>query len=214
MTRLIWGEAGTRFFETGIDRGVLFPRSGPGVPWSGLISVAESSAGGESKSYYAEGVKFLELVLGEDFQATLEAFSAPPEFAACDGLIVLAAGLFATRQPRASFDLSYRSLIGSDLDPDAGYKIHLVYNGLARPSTKTRKTQSKDPDPTTQQWEINTVPPSATTHKPTAHLVVDSTQADATYLSVLEDMLYGSDDGESAMPSPDEVVSVLTTGHI
>ena len=59
MASLVWGESGQRFFETGIDRGVLFPKVGSGVPWDGIISVSESPTGGDPRPYYYDGFKYL-----------------------------------------------------------------------------------------------------------------------------------------------------------
>lgn len=47
MARLNWGVVAERFFETGVDHGVLYTGDGIGVPWNGLTSVNETPTGGD-----------------------------------------------------------------------------------------------------------------------------------------------------------------------
>lgn len=211
MSRLLWGQSGTRFYETGVDRGVLYTRGASGVAWNGLVSVTENTSGGESNPYYFDGNKYLDFISSEDFQATIEAYSAPTEFAACNGSRLLAVGLMATQQPRDTFGLSYRTLIGSDLnDPTEAYKLHLVYNATASPSGRTNKTLSDSPDPETLQWTIDTVPVASTTFKPTAHFIIDSRITPSAKLAVLEDLLYGTTLVVPALPTQATVISTLS----
>jgi hypothetical protein len=211
MSRLEWNPVGERRFETGVSHGVLFPRTGPGVAWNGLISVSETIAGGEVQSLYFDGVKYLDIIANEDFQATLEAYSSPREFAACDGSKSLSPGLFATQQPRKTFGLSYRTLVGNDLEGiDYGYKLHIVYNCVASPAGRTNKTVSGSvPDPAARSWTINAVPPEASTYKPTAHFVIDSTLVNRFMLEDLESYLYGREGQEPQLPSQSEVINML-----
>ena len=217
MSRVEWNKPGKHFFEAGVDHGVLYPRTGPGVPWNGLISVSENASGGEIEPLYYDGVKYLDVASGEDFQATLEAYSAPPEFAACDGQKSISPGLFVTQQPRQSFGLSYRTLLGNDLlGTNYGYKLHIVYNCTAAPSDRTNKTLAGEIDPSTRSWTLHTVPPPATTFRPTAHLVVDSTLVDPYLMEDLETLLYGRDatDTQEALPAilptVSEIVMILS----
>lgn len=217
MSRVEWNKPGERFFETGVDQGILYPRIGPGVPWNGLVSVSENASGGEMESLYFDGVKFRDLVSYEDFQATLEAYAAPAAFAACDGTKQLSPGLFATQQPRQTFGLSYRTLIGNDLVGEAyGYKLHIVYNCTASPSSRTNKTIGATIDPPTRSWQLNTVPPPATTFRPTAHLVVDSTLVDPYLMEDLETALYGRDatdtqaELQAYLPTVSEIIAILS----
>jgi len=215
MTKLLWDQVGTRLVEAGVDRGVLYPRTKIGVSWSGLVSVDESPLGGETTPIYLDGVKYLDVVASEDYKATIAAFSAPEDFNPCDGNVSLAPGLIATQQPRARFGFSYRTLIGNDTDGMAyGYKLHLVYNCIASPTSRANKTLSTTADPTDLSWEINSVPPQATGYKPTAHFVVDSTKADPTALANLETLLYGNDLADdleinAQLPTQETVIATL-----
>lgn len=212
MSRLTWDEVGDRVYETGVDRGVLYPAavSAPGVPWNGLVSIQENPSGGDIEPLYYDGVKYLDFVAAEDFSATLEAFSCPVEFNECDGNKTLSPGLFATQQPRKTFGLSYRTLIGNDLDGiEHGYKLHLVYGCTAAPSPRTSGTLSGTPNPSTRSWNINTVPAPAETYKPTAHFVIDSRHLNPYTLQDLESYLYGRDGQDPRLPTQDEVILIL-----
>jgi hypothetical protein len=212
MSRVTWGDAGTRFFETGVDRGVLYINN-TGVAWSGITSISESPSGGEPKPYYMDGIKFLNIAGKEEFAATLEALSAPTEFGPCDGVQDINNGLFATQQPRKAFSLSYRTLIGNDmLGQNTGfYKIHLVYNALAAPSEKAYSTNGSSTDPTTLSYSITTLPPSLTGMKPTAHFVIDSRYVPYLLLKVVEDILYGTDAEDPRLPAVSELVSIFAS---
>ncbi len=210
MSRLEWGKVGDRLYETGVDRGVLYPELGPGVVWNGLVSVNEEASGGELESFYFDGVKYLDVVANEDFQATIEAFSAPAEFAACEGSKMLSPGLFATQQPRKTFGMSWRTLIGNDLrGTEHGYKLHIVYGATVAPSSRSYKTISSDSDLETRQWTISTVPPPANLYKPTAHFVLDSTKIDPYLLENVETLLYGNEDLDPVLISQPRVIEVL-----
>jgi hypothetical protein len=213
---LEWGQPGKKFYETGIDKVVFFPKVGDGVAWNGVVAINEASAGGESESYFYDGVKYLDMVASEDFSATIEAYQAPREFAECDGRKALVPGLYVTNQPRKTFDLAYRTLIGNDLEGiDYGYKLHLVYNCTASPTTRTNRTVAGAITPDTKTWTLSTVPPPASTFKPTAHIVIDSREVDPYMLQNIESILYGRDEigdieaVKAAMPSLAQIISIL-----
>ena len=211
MTRMTWSDPGTRFFETGVDRGVLYVNN-VAVVWNGLVSISESPTGGEAKAYYQDGVKYLNVATSEEFAATLDAFSSPKEFAPCDGTGSIAKGLFATQQPRRAFSLSYRTLVGNDLEAqNHGYKIHLVYNALAAPASRTYSTTSDTTEPSTLSWSLTTLPPSLTGLKPTAHFVIDSRETPRMLLAAIEDMLYGTDGTDPRMPLVSELIELFET---
>lgn len=212
MTRLAWGLVGERFYETGIDRGVLYPADdSPGVAWNGITAVRENPSGGEPRPYYIDGQKYLNISSAEEFSATLEAFSSPKEFAVCDGTVQLLAGLFATQQPRKSFGLSYRTRVGNDVNGvEHGYKIHLVYGALASASGVTYGTLSDSTEPTAFSWEITTLPPIVSGYKPTAHFVIDSRGLTAEKLTEIEDVLYGTNMVQPSLPTVPELIDILT----
>ena len=221
MSRLVWDQAGKRLYETGVDRGVLYPLGingtyPVGVPWNGLSTVTESPSGAEASPVYADNSKYLNLVSAEDFGATVEAYTYPDEFAECDGSAELTPGVNIGQQSRKMFGLCYRTLLGNDLEnTDYGYKLHLIYGALAAPSEKAYQTVNDSPEAIALSWEVTTTPVSVTGFKPTACLTIDSTKVDAAKLAALEDILYGKNAvGETPavvarLPLPDEVATLM-----
>ena len=209
MTQLTWGDSGKHLYEVGIDRGVLYPETGPGVAWNGLISVNEAATSTENRSYYLDGVKYLQVPTLDEFQATLVAVHRPTEFAACDGVANGLNGLMITHQRRRPFGLSYRTLVGNDISGDAyGYRIHLIYNALAIPSQRNYQTKGSSVDPATYSWEISAIAPPIPNYKPTPHLIFDSLTSPPDILAGLEAILYGTDDDAPRLPLPAEIFDI------
>lgn len=211
MARLDWNAVGSRFYEAGVDRGVLYVDGYPGVPWNGLTSVNESPSGGDSKSFYIDGVKYLAVSSPEEFEATLTAFTYPDEFAQCDGNSEPRSGMFLTHQRRKMFGLAYRTMIGSDQTDSLGYKLHIVYNALASPSERSNETLKDQTDPNDFSWKITCKPPAMAGYKPTAHVVIDSRQTDPSVISVIEDILYGTDEDQARIPTFDDLIAAYDT---
>jgi hypothetical protein len=210
MPRLTWGSSGERFYETGIDRGVLYPEEGAGVSWTGLTSVAEAPTGGTARAYYLDGVKYLHISSAEEFEATISAFTYPDEFIECEGTSSPYPGLFITAQRRRTFGLSYRTLVGNDIDGlEHGYKIHLIYNALAEPSQRANATFNDSPGANNFSWKITTKPPVISGFKRTAHFIIDSRHTDPLALAALEEFLYGSDAAPAAMPTTEELLDIF-----
>lgn len=212
MPKLSWNASGTRYYETGVDQGVLYLDNNPGVAWPGLVSVEESPSGGEPRPYYIDGFKYLNLASAEEYEATIEALTAPAEFAACEGVGEIQNGLFATQQPRKPFSMCYRTRIGNDtVGKNFGYKIHVVYNALAAPSPKAHKTLSDQVDVDPYSWAITTKPPPISGRRPTAHFVIDSRYTPVGLLLELNDIFYGTDEDLPRLPSASELVSLFTS---
>lgn len=209
MSRIVWDKTGEHFYETGVDRGVLYPMNtdgtyGMGVAWNGLTAVTESPSGGEANPIWADNIKYLNLLSAEEFGCTIEAFTYPDEFAECDGSAMFAPGVKLGQQKRKSFGFCYRSLIGNDTEGnDHGYAIHLLYGCVAAPSEKGYATVSDSPEPITFSWEVTTTPVDVGVDgfKPTACITIDTTKIDSSKLTTLENTLYGYDnEGEMYTP--------------
>lgn len=208
--RVIWGATGSRYFETGIDRAVLFPPTGPGVPWNGLVGLSEAPDGGEVTGYYQDGIRYQASASSEEYRATLEAFTYPNEFEVCDGTAESGNGLFVTHQTRKPFSLCYRTLVGNDtLGTDGGYKLHFLYNALAEPTTRNNRTLGETVDPNLMAWAISAVPPELAGFKPTAHLIVDTRRATAAKISQVENIAYGTSSTAPRMPTPSELKTLF-----
>lgn len=220
MSRIVWDKAGEKLYETGVDRGVLFLQDPDGtykngVGWNGLTAVNQSPSGGDTNDLYADNIKYLSLRAAEDYGATIEAFTYPDEFMECDGSKEIAPGVYAGQQSRRPFGFSYRTLIGNDTEGEAhGYKLHIVYNATVSPSEKSYGTVNDSPDAINFSWEVSTTPVALPApFKPTAHIEIDSTKANATKLTTLENLLYGTENAEPTLPDPATVISTMgTTG--
>lgn len=216
MTKLVWDVIGERTYETGVDHAVLYPQVGgvypKGVAWSGLTAVTESPSGAEANPFYADNIKYLNLMSVEEFGASVEAYTYPPEFAACDGSAEIAPGVSIGQQKRQAFGMAYRTILGNDTEGNAyGYKLHLIYGALASPSEKAYNTVNESPEPNTFSWEITTTPVTVEGHDPTASLVINSKDVDAEKLKALEAILYGSEEKEPRLPLPDEIATLFKT---
>ena len=213
MTRITWGDAGSRYYENGVDRGVLFVGENDGVPWNGLTSITENVTGGSAKPYYLDGEKYLNLASREEYAATLTAYTYPDEFEVCDGVTQLRQGFLATNQTRQPFSLTYRTMIGNDLSPTAGYKVHIVYNALASPSQHAYKAISTAQDPDDFSWTLTSTPPAAVTgYTRTSHFIVDSRNIDPDTLTGIEGILYGTDMTAPRLPTIQEILDLIDVG--
>ena len=218
MAKIVWDKTGERLYETGVKNGVLYVQEGgaypKGVAWNGLTAVTESPSGAEATPLYADDIKYLNLISTEEFGATIEAYTYPDEFAACDGSAALVDGVMIGQQARKTFGLCYRTTIGNDTNGnDYGYKLHIIYGALAAPSEKAYATINDSPEAITFSWEVTTTPVNVTGAKPTASITIDSTKADPTKLAALEDVLYGKDGepgNEPRLPLPDEIKTLMT----
>lgn len=216
MTQLVWHAVGTRFFETGIDKGVVYPQDPDGtyplgVAWNGLISVTESPSGAEPTSLYADNIKYLTLRSVEEFAATIEAYTYPKEFGLLDGSVEAVTGLMLSQQSRGSFGMVYRTRLGNEVAGDSlAYKLHLLYGLTAAPSEKNFQTVNDSPETVTFSWELSSTPAAVTGYSPVSVLTIDSMTADTTSLAALELVLFGDVGTDPELPTPDEVIAALT----
>ena len=215
MAKLVWDNTGDRLYETGVKQGVLYiPTEGvysKGVAWNGLTAVTESPSGAEATALYADDIKYLSLTSTEEFGCTIEAYTYPPEFEACDGSSELVKGVTIGQQKRSTFGLCYRTTIGNDVDGnDHGYKLHLIYGCVASPSEKAYATINDSPEAITFSWEVTTTPVNVTGARPTASITIDSTKCDAQKLAALEAKLYGGESTEPQLPLPDEIKTLMS----
>lgn len=215
MAKIVWDESGKRLYETGVKNGVLYIQDetgayNKGVAWNGLTAVTESPSGAEATPLYADDIKYLELFSAEEFGATIEAYTYPEEFEACDGSASLGTGVTIGQQDRKTFGLCYRTVLGNDVKSNEyGYKLHLIYGAKAAPSEKGYQTINDSPEAITFSWEVTTTPVNVAGFKPTASVTIDSTKIDAAKLKAIEDMLYGTESVGAKLPLPDELKTIL-----
>lgn len=212
--KLVWDQVGEKFYETGVDRGVLFPMAGgkygDGEAWNGLMSVDEQPSGAEPTPLYANNKKYLELMSAEDFAMTIGAYTFPAGFRQCLGVKEIAPGVYVSQQTHVPFGMTYRTLIGNDTEKNAyGYKIHLVYGATAKPSEKSNKTVNESPEAAEMSWECSTTPVEVPDCDPAAHIEIDSTKISADKLKSIEDILYGTETTAARLIMPDELAQLL-----
>ena len=217
MSKLIWDKTGERYYETGVRKGVLYVMNGAnygtGVAWNGLTAVTESPSGAEPTPLYADDIKYLNLMSNEEFGGTIEAYTYPDEFKACNGEAELADGVSIGQQVRKAFGFCYRTVLGNDeKENDYGYKLHLVYGAKASVSEKAYATINESPEPITFSWEFTTTPVEIENFKPTSIVTIDSTKVDAEKLAALEAKLYGTEEAEPTLPLPDEIATMFAAG--
>lgn len=216
MSKLVWDQAEERLYETGVDRGVVYPMDGAAYPageaWNGLTNVTLSPSGAEPTPLYANNHKYLNLMSVEELGGTIEAYMFPDSFAACNGFGELAKGIRIGQQKRTPFGFCFRSMIGNDTEGTAhGYKLHLIYGALASPSEDANATINDSPEAKTMSWEFSTTPVEVEGFEPTSHIEIDSTAVDAEKLSALEAILYGTEEKEAYLPLPAEIVTLIGT---
>lgn len=212
--RVKWDQDGDRLYETGVDRGMLYPKKNNaypfGVAWSGLRSVEESPSGAEATALYADNIKYLNLMSTEEYGATIGVYTYPDEFAKCNGEDEIADGVTIGQQTRTAFGFAYRTILGNDEKfNDYGYKIHIVYNCLAKPSSKSYESVNDSPAAAELSYEVSTTPVNVEGFKPSATVVIDSTKTTPEKMKAIEDVLYGTETTDPRLPLPDEIAAIM-----
>lgn len=215
MSVLTWDDTGKRFYEAGVDHGVLYPLNPAtsaydlGIAWNGLTAVNEKPGGAASNPQFADNIKYLNLLSAETFAGTIQAFTYPEEFGACDGTATPTVGVHVGQQGRQTFGLCYRTKIGNDVSGNLGVKLHLVYGCLASPSEKDYATINDSPAAVGFSWDFDSSPIVVTGMAPTSLLIIDSTKVDPTAFSSLEDLLYGTISVDPQLPPPDTIIALF-----
>ena len=208
MTALMWDKTGERFFETGLDRGVLYTTDGVAVPWNGLTQVTEDTER-EIKSYWMDGVKYLDHHVPGSYSAKLEAFTYPDVLDELTGTKRYAPGVYLHDQSARVFHVSYRTGLGNDLDQELGYKLHVVYNVMAVVNSAGMGTLSDSTDPAKFAWDLTGTPPQMFGARPTSHISLHSTTIDPVLLQAIEALLYGTSDVDPALPTMVDLLTMI-----
>lgn len=215
MAKLTWDDTGKRLYETGVSKVVLYPQSEEGtypkgVAWNGVTGITDSPSGAESNPLYADNIKYVDLISAEEYAATIEAYTYPDEFEACQGKKELAEGVTIGQQDRTAFGLSWRTVLGNDVKKNEyGYKLHLMYGGMAAPTEISYESINDSPDASAMSWEVSTTPVAVENAKPTAILVIDSTKIKPDKLQKIEEKLYGTASETAMLPLPDDIIQII-----
>ena len=222
---LEWDAAGERQYETGTDRGVVYPLNtttkeyDSGFAWNGLTGVTKSPDGADATDVWADNMKYLTLRGAENFGGTITAYMCPEEFEILDGTARIAPGLYAGQQKRGVFGFVWRTRVGNDVQlDDFGYKLHLCYGATVSPSSRDYKTVNDNPEAIELSWEFKCTPVNVSGYRAAATLTLDTTKLTAeekTRLATLEQILYGTPAGDGVeavaprLPLPDEVAAIM-----
>lgn len=214
--KLQWDQSGQRIYETGTSKGVLFVQDNlgaysAGVAWNGLVSVKKSNDGAEENALYADNMKYLSLFSAENLKGSIDAYTYPEEFEACDGSSVVNPGVYVGQQTRQPFGLAWSTIVGNDTQGNAyGEKIHIVYNARVSPAERAYETVNEDPDALTFSWDYTTNPNDLSDIglEPSAGIVVSKSEVDAAAWTALTDKLYGTDTAEPTLPTIQEVIAM------
>lgn len=220
---LNWDQDGERFYETGVERAVIYPMNSDGtyedgVAWNGLTSFEESPSGAEANPLYADDMKYLNLMSKEQYAFTIGAYTYPDAFAKCDGSAFLdefVAGKLGPaikigQQKRQKFGFCVTTKRGNDIEQsDYGYIIHLIYNCNASPSSRSHATENESPEAIEFSWEVNTSEVRVSGGKSTCNLDIDVTKLTKDQRILLETTLFGDGTKPGKFLTPDEVVALL-----
>jgi len=208
MAVITWDEADNRLYEEGVDRAVLYRSIVNGVPWNGFVSFSENTNHSVSPVHF-DSRKINDLVIPGDFSGSLEAFTFPDELIAFQGLGEMQPGLYMSQQSISRIGLSYRTFIGNSLEPEIGYKIHLLYNALLNPSETTRVSRGETVDPLSFTWDVSAIPVEVPGFRPSSYFIIDSRTIDSDVLEDLETMLYGSVSTNPRLPTESELADLV-----
>lgn len=218
MARLIWDAVGEKFYEMGTKMGVLYPMTAEGTyekgsAWNGLTAVTESPSGAEETKLYADDIKYASLRSAEDYDYTIEAYTYPAEWEACDGSAQVAPGVTIGQQKRKGFGFSWVTTVGNDVSDEVGKKIHIAWNSTASPSEKSYASINDSPDAITFSWECSTSPVNVSGFRPTSHMEIDCSKLKADTVKAIEDKLWGTENAEATLPTPAEIITLVTTSE-
>lgn len=214
--KMVWDQIGEKLYETGVEQVALFPMANgaytKGVPWNGVTAFNVTPSGAEPNKFYANNKNYLTLMSPEEVGATVECYTYPKEFKQCLGFAAAVAGVYVGQQTRTAFGLVTKTIIGNDTEMNShGYKLHILYNALAKPSEESHATVNETIEPGTFSYELSTTPIDVPGFAAAAYICIDSTEADAEKLKALEAIIYGSEDAEPRLPLPGEVLTTLGT---
>lgn len=218
MSRLIWDAIGEKFYEMGTKMCALYPMKENGtyengVAWNGLTAVTESPSGAEETKLYADDIKYASLRSAEEYAYTIEAYTYPEEWEPCDGSAQVATGVTIGQQKRKGFGFSWVTTVGNDVSDEVGKKIHIAWNSTASPSEKSYASINDSPDAVTFSWECSTSPVNVSGFRPTSHMEIDCSKLKAATVKAIEDKLWGTENAEATLPTPEEIINLVTTSE-
>lgn len=192
MTALEWNLGPDNTYETGVDRGVLFPYNEYGVAWSGLVNVDKKNQESQNTPLYYEGDKFDILDEPQDRTTTVSAFTYPDVLDELLGSYTDVEGFTYGDQPREFFSMAYRTLIAP-----SDYRINVLINQKAYATAGGHATIGSSVTPTEFSWEMNGVP-IRFRNRLVTFMSFDSRNLRPATLKNIENTLYGTKTRDSS----------------
>lgn len=217
MSKIVWDDIGSRTYEVGVDRGVLYKNYGDeyveGVAWNGLTSVDAKSAREQVTPLYAGDDVKIDFTYGYDeYSGTIKAYTYPDVFEEMLGRTELVPGIYGRQQDRPLFGLCYRTLIGNTAEGTShGYKLHLLYGLYTTEISETRETVNENSTAYEFSFPFSSLPVNVgyNNYDPITEIIVDSRDFSSAFMEELEDILYGTDGAEPRLPYPDELIELF-----
>lgn len=206
MTRLVWNQNSDRYYEFGVDRGLIQSADGEITVWNGLISVEENDVAPTDIRSHFDGVAYLNLRIGSFYQSNVKAYGFPDSFVGILGEKLIRPGFSLAHQPRERFNFAYRTKVGTN-----HYKLHLVYNALATVTNRGSTSFGSSPIPNELGLRIDAMPPTSIGYRPSSHIVIDSRRTQWPLFTYIEGLLYGTATTEPSFPTQEELRDLFSS---
>lgn len=191
---IVWDSSSSKPYEYGLSKGVLYLRDGLGIPWNGLTSIAVNLGQEPPSALYFDGIKYLDKQSDGELSASINALTYPEEFLPYDGVDTSVADIMIDGQMPERFSLSFRT------ETLLGYRIHLLYNVCAKPTTRAHSTELESIDLMEFSWDLSAIPVTINGYAPTEYYIFDSEEMDPLLLETFESILYGNDNDSARLP--------------
>lgn len=234
MAKLVWDAPTQRIYETGDKNVALYvyqssatkptgatavTHYSQGVAWNGITAITESPSGAEATDLWADDTKYATMRSAEQFGGTIEAYTYPDAWMACDGSVSLN-GVVLGQQARRAFGLAFITTVGNDTElNDYGEKLHLIYGATASPSERSYATINDSPDAITFSWEFETTPVdvgeiNGVTYKKVSCITIDKKKANPDTYEVFKKYVFGDTNIVPHLPEPATVLSYFANTEV
>lgn len=202
MSRVGWGSDANRLAIFGVDQVTLFDPNGSPTPWDGVISITDNPSSTPIATQYVDGRAVSSNKITGETVLSIKAYTYPDVLDSHE-----IDNLFSGGLRRRSMALSYRTgLYGSNGDL-IGHRLHIVYNATLKDDSVNYVGSSKDATPMSFGWTVTAKPVPVANLKATAHFFMDFSLAYSGVESDLYDALYGTEDSDGFLLSPDDLIS-------
>lgn len=159
-----------------------------GTVWPGLISI-DNNPSYKTSTVIFDGMQINTTAMPTGFKGTIEAFTKPT----LTSTRQLIPGLQVEYQ-RPKFNcLSWRRSVHNVATGAVGYKLYLLQNIILTPQQQQHDTEDDRTPNTRYKWDFTAQPEVVgSSISPSPLMTVDSTVVSASFLTALENRLYGN----------------------